>query len=78
MDKNELLAVGKLLGYGVVAKQNPHERGTWTSYIKYEGQQEMIIISSSAMTEDSAMERGWDWVIEELNQGRTIWDIEAV
>tara|TARA_R110000772_G_scaffold1566_4_gene5332 strand:+ start:4443 stop:4667 length:225 start_codon:yes stop_codon:yes gene_type:complete len=69
MDTSELLAVGKLLGYNVVAKPNPFERGTWTTYIKYEGQQAMIIISSSAMTEDSAMERGWDWVIEELNKG---------
>ena len=69
MDKSELLAVGKLLGYNVVAKPNPHERGTWTTYINYVGRQAMTIISSSAMTEDSAMERGWDWVIEELNKG---------
>lgn len=69
MDKSELLAVGKLLGYNVVAKPNPFEQGTWTSYITHEGQHAMMIMSKSAMTEDSAMERGWDWVIEELNKG---------
>jgi hypothetical protein len=69
MDKNELLAVGKLIGYDVIAKQNPHERGTWTTFINYEGHHAMTIISSSALTEESAMERGWHWVSNKLNLG---------
>lgn len=70
MDKGELIAVGKLLGYSVSATGNPFSNGRyWTTYVWRAGNSAPTVFSGRRTTKAQAITYGWECVNAEILRG---------
>jgi hypothetical protein len=67
MEKSELLAVGKLMGYSVSATVNPFSGGRyWTAYVWRAGNNAPTVFSGKRTTKAQAITYGWECVNAEI------------
>lgn len=62
MDKRELHAIAKLMGYRVLAVQSSINKNHWSARVTHNGKRVMHIIRTINPTKQSALNYGWDWV----------------
>ena len=62
MDKSELHAIAKLMGYRVVAVQSSINKNHWSAHVTHNGKRVMHIVRTINPTKRSALNYGWDWI----------------
>ena len=68
MDKRELHAIAKLMGYRVVAVNPRYNTDCWSTYVIHDAHGIMHIINTNSTntTEETALAQGWDWLADNL------------
>jgi hypothetical protein len=75
MDKSELHAIAKLMGYRVVAVNSKFGREYWSAYVINDTKGVMQIINTPCTSEERALDDGWTWVenrIDSLCKGELL------
>ena len=62
MDKRELHAIARLMGYEVTAVCSRFNPDFWSSYVTNKGEGVMHVISTLNPSKETALAHGWDWV----------------
>jgi hypothetical protein len=62
MEKSELLAVAKLLGYSVSAKRNEYNLSYWITIVHGVYGKERYVIHGSNASKKIAIAYGWEWI----------------
>lgn len=62
MDKRELHAIAKLMGYRVLAVQSYVNKNHWSAYIMNDTKGVMQIVNTPCTSEERALAQGWDWI----------------
>ena len=62
MDKSELHAIAKLMGYRVVAVNPRYNTDCWSTYVIHDAHGIMHVISTLNPSKETALAHGWDWV----------------
>lgn len=62
MDKRELRAIARLMGYEVIAVNSRFGKEYWSSYVTNKGEGVMHVINTLNFSKETALAHGWDWV----------------
>ena len=62
MDKSELHAIAKLMGYRVLAVQSSINKNHWSAHVTHNGKRVMHIVRTINPSKETALAHGWDWI----------------